>query len=618
MQKILLIGVGGTGTETLDAFWKIYNHSSQKQEHEKKVYCFTYDRFFCDVSEDFCGERFFSPEVFGNSLIDHEIAQEYGITNSSESDSLYGRKKEYLYFLSMLRNRSSRLRLEEVLEDFCKSGSKLCQHRLVLVCSIAGVTGSSVFLPLVLWVKNFLKKRRVHLYDSTAFLVFPEAFRHVCPSDLYESIMNANAYVALRELNTVQKLTSETDVPVRGRVQFGKMPDVLFDSDNVKYRSIEYMPFNRVFFLSHRYENAGEYDDVFAQSLFAYIFSARVFSAMDNTLNCSQCLYGEICASMANIPSNISTDEFKDAIIPSLEENTRCTLSFIADAVITNMRFVFFSDQAISYLCEHQAELLPEFELMQAKTKGEISEAFVQTTFDPLAKAEVSGCLSDHNVLAISLSFTDSLSSFAICNETEDDAIFYRDYCHCNLTVPQIMENLYCDKEWLLLDNLLYISTEKERLCEEQVAKASAEKNRPVSNKERYVFISYSSYNQALAESMRSLLIEEKIENWMAPYDIPAGYKYAHVINDALENCACVLLLLSEKSQESEFVEREIERAVSYKKPVVTMRLDDCVLNSGFKYYLGASQIVSVRSIDRNNYEMQKVLKALKSIVNLE
>ena len=132
-----------------------------------------------------------------------------------------------------------------------------------------------------------------------------------------------------------------------------------------------------------------------------------------------------------------------------------------------------------------------------------------------------------------------------------------------------------------------------------------------------YVFISYSSNDQQEAEAMRTLLSVHGIATWMAPYDIPAGSKYAYVINDAIEGCACVLLMLSESSQASQFVEREVERAISYNKTVVSMHLDDSILNSGFKFYLGQAQIIPVRSIDESNPSVQKVVRSLAHLVSL-
>jgi len=133
----------------------------------------------------------------------------------------------------------------------------------------------------------------------------------------------------------------------------------------------------------------------------------------------------------------------------------------------------------------------------------------------------------------------------------------------------------------------------------------------------KYAFISYSSKNQQMADSVRLLFQELGIPCWMAPYDIPAGSKYAFVINDALENCACLVLLLTNASQESQFVEREIERAITYGKPIVPMQLEQLQLNSGFKFYIGNSQIIAVPEIRADAPEFQKVLSGIRQFVGV-
>lgn len=70
-----------------------------------------------------------------------------------------------------------------------------------------------------------------------------------------------------------------------------------------------------------------------------------------------------------------------------------------------------------------------------------------------------------------------------------------------------------------------------------------------------YAFISYSSKDQQLADATRQTLIESGIEIWMAPYDIPAGSKYAYVINDAIEKSACLVLLLTEDALDDEQID---------------------------------------------------------------
>lgn len=132
-------------------------------------------------------------------------------------------------------------------------------------------------------------------------------------------------------------------------------------------------------------------------------------------------------------------------------------------------------------------------------------------------------------------------------------------------------------------------------------------------NKSKYAFISYSSINQQIADSFRRLLLDSGIDCWMAPYDIPPGNKYASVINDALENCSCLILLLTSASQNSQFVEIELERALSYRKPIIPVQLENVELNSGFKFYIGSSQIVAVKDISLTSPEIKRVLNGIRS-----
>lgn len=136
-----------------------------------------------------------------------------------------------------------------------------------------------------------------------------------------------------------------------------------------------------------------------------------------------------------------------------------------------------------------------------------------------------------------------------------------------------------------------------------------------INSPSKFVFISYSTQNQELADQARALLKKENINCWMAPYDIPAGAKYAFEIANALEKCGCVLLLLTEEAQASVHVEREIEMAVSYRKQIVAMHLDDSELNLGFKYYIGSQQIVRVKNMDTNSYEIKKILNGINQII---
>ena len=128
-----------------------------------------------------------------------------------------------------------------------------------------------------------------------------------------------------------------------------------------------------------------------------------------------------------------------------------------------------------------------------------------------------------------------------------------------------------------------------------------------------YAFISYSSANLSAADAVRTLFQKHGISSWMAPYDIPAGCEYADVICDALTNCACLVLILTAKAQDSVWVKKETNLAVSEGKTIVPIKLENIVLNNSMRLYLNDQQIISVSEPDENSPEMQKVLAAVRA-----
>ncbi|MBR5272519.1 MAG: TIR domain-containing protein [Clostridia bacterium] len=131
-----------------------------------------------------------------------------------------------------------------------------------------------------------------------------------------------------------------------------------------------------------------------------------------------------------------------------------------------------------------------------------------------------------------------------------------------------------------------------------------------------YAFISYSSHNQSTADAIRGLFSKHNIGTWMAPYDILPGAEYADVLNDALEGCSCLVLMLTDSAQNSPWVKKEVNLAISYKKAIIPVKLEDIELNSTMKLYLNDRQIIPVKVIDERFDEIQKLLGCVISLVD--
>lgn len=113
------------------------------------------------------------------------------------------------------------------------------------------------------------------------------------------------------------------------------------------------------------------------------------------------------------------------------------------------------------------------------------------------------------------------------------------------------------------------------------------------------IFISYSSKEYDVASELRSVFIEYGMECWMAPESIPVGSNYAVEIPKAIKDCSVFVLLISENSQSSVWVSKEVDLAVNNKKIIVPIIFNNCQIISPFDFYLTNVQTIQAAgSID--------------------
>ena len=79
------------------------------------------------------------------------------------------------------------------------------------------------------------------------------------------------------------------------------------------------------------------------------------------------------------------------------------------------------------------------------------------------------------------------------------------------------------------------------------------------------MFISYSSRNKEIAKAVKEGLESSTLRTWYAPVEIIAG-KWPTRIVEGIRDCDLLLLILSEDSNRSEHVFREVALADHYKK----------------------------------------------------
>lgn len=106
------------------------------------------------------------------------------------------------------------------------------------------------------------------------------------------------------------------------------------------------------------------------------------------------------------------------------------------------------------------------------------------------------------------------------------------------------------------------------------------------------VFVSYASPDREVAQKIAIFLEGEGIGCWIAPRDVPPGMEYGAAIIQGIETSRAMVLVLSEHSNDSHFVRKEVERAVSKAKPVLPVRIREVNPSGSLEFFISSAQWV--------------------------
>jgi TIR domain/Pentapeptide repeats (8 copies) len=131
-------------------------------------------------------------------------------------------------------------------------------------------------------------------------------------------------------------------------------------------------------------------------------------------------------------------------------------------------------------------------------------------------------------------------------------------------------------------------------------------------------FISYSSKNQPLAERLYADLQSKGVRCWFAPEDMKIGDKIRPRIDESIRLYDKLLLVLSEDSVASQWVEHEVETAMGKElegKPNVLfpIRLDQAIMDSktGWASHVRLTRHIGDFTRWKNHDEYQKAFERL-------
>ena len=102
------------------------------------------------------------------------------------------------------------------------------------------------------------------------------------------------------------------------------------------------------------------------------------------------------------------------------------------------------------------------------------------------------------------------------------------------------------------------------------------------------IFVSYSTKDKTIADSVVAALENNNIRCWYAPRDIEAGEDWGKAISTAIKSCQVFLVIFSEHSNRSQRVLDEVNLAISQQAVIVPFRIEDLEPDGAMELHLSS------------------------------
>lgn len=329
MKNILLIGIGGTGSEAADILDKKIKELGQQSDNN--IATIVLDTDTGDIANIKNAVTISMADNGSVGNICDTIGREYirewfpcEDPNVRSQEMIKGaaqwRKKSYLAFLNAMNKPASRKAFISALERMTIDPNAACE--VYIIASIAGGTGSGTFIPLALFVRHYLRRQLQRNPLIYAMLALPDIYADQQIRDNKIKVY-ANAYAILRELNAINLVTrgynagtkDEKRTPIKFKIGNPEEPNVglLFDSEDKQYWTPEAAPFNQIFLLDRipNVNSVKAHNIVLANSLYTLLcteIGAKFDSEASNhellrsQNNGSNAIFAGISTSQINFP----------------------------------------------------------------------------------------------------------------------------------------------------------------------------------------------------------------------------------------------------------------------------------------------------------------------------
>ena len=126
------------------------------------------------------------------------------------------------------------------------------------------------------------------------------------------------------------------------------------------------------------------------------------------------------------------------------------------------------------------------------------------------------------------------------------------------------------------------------------------------------IFISHASADRERVQVIVDALLQAGFSIWFDKKDLMGGATYAADLVKGIKACQVVVLMLSNASVTSQFVEREVGIATNDRKGILPIYLEEVELPDEFKFYLAPFQHLEL--FDLNDRAIKRVIDSLKNL----
>ncbi len=305
MKNILLIGVGGTGSNAVDMLYRKIEALGQNENNRIVALVFDTDKGDIDKITTATAIPMTDAGTVGTVCDTMSAAAlkewfPYTDANARSQEMVRGasqwRKKSFFAFMNLMNKPQYRSAFHNAMDELRDTNSS-SSYEIYTIASIAGGTGSGSFIPITMYAKKYIKEHLGKETIANAVLACPDIYADKQTSQDNATKVYSNAYAILRELNAINLVThgynapnvdaKEHHPPVRYKLGHPSSPvGVLFDSADERFWHPGAAPFQKIYLLDKipGLNSIKAHDVVLANSLYT-VLCTEIGSSIDSEMS---------------------------------------------------------------------------------------------------------------------------------------------------------------------------------------------------------------------------------------------------------------------------------------------------------------------------------------------